>query len=109
MLNPERGDVELKLGKSTVVLTPEMVRFANLSHELGTRSLAELMERIQGVEPYTMYKCIDAFASEGDVQGVKKEMNNFAALPIVRDKILLMVSALMDSPSKNDESEAANP
>lgn len=106
MVNPERGEVELKIGDEVATLSPEMARFANVSHALKTKSLADLLSQIQNVEPYTMYACLDAFVSDGDVKALKQSMTTFKDLSTVSKAMLEVISALMGEPSKNEPSEA---
>ena len=102
MVNPERGEVELKLGEVKVTLAPEMARFAALSHSLGTKSLKDILERIQGMEPYTMYACVDAFTKDGDVVAIKGKMESFTSLSKVSQAMSKVIGALSDDDSKNE-------
>lgn len=106
MVNPERGEVELTIDGVSITLAPEMQRFAALSHQLGTKSLQDLLTRINGLEPYTMYAFIDSFAVGGDVKTLKEKLADFSKLILVQKAALEVVVCLSGDDTKNGKGEA---
>lgn len=99
--NPERGEVELVINGVKGVICAEMANLAMLSKELGTKSLRELFERLQGVEPYTMYAVIDALLVNGDAKALKTAIRTPMDLAIVSAAAVKSLGAFTSEPAKN--------
>jgi len=98
--NPERGEVEIVLGDERGVICAEMARLAILSREIGTKSLRELFERLQGVEVFAMYAAIDALLVEGDAKSLKAEMKTPSDLALVSAAVIKSLGAFIGDGEK---------
>ena len=72
--NPERGEVELVIGDTTLVLAAEMGRLAALSKKLECKSLKDLYDAMTGLAPHAVEACIQCLAIKGDVDAALGQM-----------------------------------
>lgn len=98
--NPERGEVDIEIGGEKGVICAEMARLAVLSGQLGTKSLRDLFERLQGVEPFAMYAAIDALLIHGDAKGLKSEIRSPADLAVVSAAVIKSLGAFLEEGEK---------
>lgn len=99
--NPERGEVDLVIGDEKGVLCAEMARLAILSSQIGTRTMRDLFERLQGVEPFAMYAAIDALLVDGDPKAIKQAMRTPGDLAIVSAAVIKSLGAFVEDSPKN--------
>lgn len=100
-VNPERGEVEFSIGGEKGVICAEMARLAALSHEIGTKSLRDLVERIQGVEPFTMFAAVDCLLVKGDAKAIKAGLDSPQALSAVSAAAIKSLAAFTEGSAKN--------
>lgn len=98
--NPERGEVDLVVGGEKGVLCAEMARLAVFSAAVGTKSLRDVFERLQGVEPAAMYAAIDAFLIEGDAREIKAAIRTPLDLAAVSAAVMKSLGAFIETPGK---------
>lgn len=94
--NPERGEVELVIGEEKGVICAEMGRLAALSGSIGTKSLTDLFERAQGVEPLTVYAIIDTMLIDGDLKAMRRAIKNPSDLAKVSAAFLKSLSFFIE-------------
>lgn len=98
--NPERGEVPIEIDGEKGVLCAEMARLAVFSASIGTKSLREVFERLQGVEPAAMYAAIDAFLIEGDAKALKSAIRTPADLASVSAVVIKSLGAFLGDGGK---------
>lgn len=106
--NPERGEVKFTLNGEDGVLCAEMAKLAVLSGSIGTKSLSELIERISGLEPLTMFAVIDALTVKGDVKSLKEMLKGPADFKIISEAAMTSLSAFMETSGKKNGDETGN-
>lgn len=75
MHNPERGEVPIEIGGEKGVICAENGRLAALCGAVGSKSLTEIMQRVMGADPATMFHALDCMVTSGNAKALRDALN----------------------------------
>lgn len=93
----------LRIGEEEAIICATMQGMATLSQRIGTKSLMELFERIQGSELFTMYACIECLTVEGNPNTLAKAIKTPLDIAKVQEAVVVSLSSMLEEEPKNGE------
>lgn len=103
LVNPQRGEVALKLGAKGVILCFEFKRLASFSAMVGAKSIADVFAVLRGSEPNAMIAFIQAFTIDGEPEELIAEIKTVRDFAAVAEAAIKVLNVFMGDDPKNVE------